>query len=272
MKIHKIIASDIDGTLLPYGASHLDPELFNLIEDFEKKGVLFVPASGRGIRSIKKIFSPVKDKISYLSENGSVVWYYDEIIGEFPFPRPVLEEVVETIYKHPKMECFITSALNSYIISDNLERSHEIMSEVDPSSHMISADPNAKITNCLESIPDTIVKATAFCFPGKASLYFDELREAYGDKVEVAKAGPNVVDFVPAGKGDGLKYLTEYLKLTPEDVYAFGDNYNDISMLKYTPNSYVIQTDDSELIESSSFQTENPIEDLKRIYKSLDDN
>lgn len=264
--IRKIIASDIDGTLLPYGETELDPELFNLIEDLAKKDVLFVPASGRGIRSIREKFAPVEDKISYLSENGSVVWYYDKIISEFPFPRPLLDEVVSRIYRDPNLECLVTSARNGYIITDNVERSREIQKNVDPKSKLISARSDAVISSSLENIPETIVKTTAFCFPQKASLYFDDLKDEFGDRIEVAKAGPNVVDFIAAGKGDGLKVLADYLHLKPEDLYTFGDNYNDISMLKVTPNSYIIETDDPVLRASSKHTTKNPIEELKRIF------
>ena len=43
----KLIVSDIDGTLLPYGKTELDAELFSLIRRLRERGVIFCPASGR---------------------------------------------------------------------------------------------------------------------------------------------------------------------------------------------------------------------------------
>ena len=42
----KLIASDLDGTLLLNFAKHCNPELFPIVEKLTKKGIYFVPASG----------------------------------------------------------------------------------------------------------------------------------------------------------------------------------------------------------------------------------
>ena len=42
----KLIVSDIDGTLLPYGSAALDEKLFELILRLRERGVIFCPASG----------------------------------------------------------------------------------------------------------------------------------------------------------------------------------------------------------------------------------
>lgn len=60
----RLIASDIDGTLLPYGAAALDPALFGLIRRLRDRGVLFCPASGRQYHSLRRLFAPVADAVS----------------------------------------------------------------------------------------------------------------------------------------------------------------------------------------------------------------
>ena len=57
----KLIASDIDGTLLPYGQKELNPRLFPLIERLWARGVLFCPASGRQYHSLRRLFAPSAD-------------------------------------------------------------------------------------------------------------------------------------------------------------------------------------------------------------------
>ena len=61
----KLVASDIDGTLLRYGEQKLNPELFDIIRQLKKKGIHFIAASGRQYASIVNLFEPVKDEISY---------------------------------------------------------------------------------------------------------------------------------------------------------------------------------------------------------------
>ena len=42
----KLIASDVDGTLLPEGTADLNPELYDVILKLKEKGIVFVAASG----------------------------------------------------------------------------------------------------------------------------------------------------------------------------------------------------------------------------------
>ena len=48
----KLVASDLDGTLLLNGAQSLPEELFPLIKELKELGILFVAASGRQYANI----------------------------------------------------------------------------------------------------------------------------------------------------------------------------------------------------------------------------
>ena len=43
----KVIACDIDGTLLQEGGCEIDPVIFREIRRLRERGILFCPASGR---------------------------------------------------------------------------------------------------------------------------------------------------------------------------------------------------------------------------------
>ena len=68
----KLIASDLDGTLLRNGAQEINPEIFDLILRLKEKDIHFAAASGRQLYSQRCLFAPVKDEISYIAENGSL--------------------------------------------------------------------------------------------------------------------------------------------------------------------------------------------------------
>lgn len=62
----KLIVSDIDGTLLPYGQINLRPSLFQVIEQLRERGVIFwsrlwaaVPLPARSV--------PARCRMSWLS-------------------------------------------------------------------------------------------------------------------------------------------------------------------------------------------------------------
>ena len=69
----KLIASDIDGTLVSDGDNRLNPEIFETVLKLKEKGIQFAAASGRQWVSIERLFEPVKERVFYLSDNGAYV-------------------------------------------------------------------------------------------------------------------------------------------------------------------------------------------------------
>ena len=55
----KLVASDLDGTLLLHKAQSLPEEIFSLIRQLEELGIMFVAASGRQYPNMTKLFATV---------------------------------------------------------------------------------------------------------------------------------------------------------------------------------------------------------------------
>ena len=64
----KLIASDIDGTLVKDGTLAIDREYMEVIRRLIDKGIVFVACSGRQYRSERKLFTPVADCFISLTE------------------------------------------------------------------------------------------------------------------------------------------------------------------------------------------------------------
>ena len=69
----KLVASDVDGTLVPDGTFEINPEIYDVIKALKEKNITFVAASGRQYASLKKLFAPVADQILYIPDNGGFV-------------------------------------------------------------------------------------------------------------------------------------------------------------------------------------------------------
>lgn len=77
----KLIASDVDGTLLPEGTADLNPELYDVILKLKEKGIVFAAASGRQANSVKTVFAPVEQEMYFITNNGGYVTYRDEVLA-----------------------------------------------------------------------------------------------------------------------------------------------------------------------------------------------
>ena len=99
----KLIATDIDGTLLKDGTLMIDPEYMTVIEKLTSKGIIFVACSGRQFISERKLFAPVCDKLLYITDGGTVVRTPHKILKVHTLPEDVW---------HGNLECVKRFAMN----------------------------------------------------------------------------------------------------------------------------------------------------------------
>ena len=94
----RLIASDLDDTLLPEGTSDLNPEYFELIRALHKKGILFTAASGRHYNSMKRLLAPVKEELIFLCGNGTCVVRQDRLMDLRELDRELYAELLQTFH------------------------------------------------------------------------------------------------------------------------------------------------------------------------------
>ena len=113
----KMIASDIDGTLLQNGATEISPLLFEQVRALKARGIAFCAASGRQHGSLRKLFAPVADDIWYICENGGICFAPGGgIAGKTPVKREVALALSHQILDIPHFEVLISGAETSYLI------------------------------------------------------------------------------------------------------------------------------------------------------------
>lgn len=78
-----------------------------------------------------------------------------------------------------------------------------------------------------QDIPEDILKVSAYCRDGAAS-HAQTLGAPWKAAYSVAVAGEKWLDFTRADKGTGLAALCGELGVRPQEVIAFGDNFNDV--------------------------------------------
>lgn len=91
----KFIAADMDGTLLNEH-SELDPSFFDLYQQLEDKNIIFAAASGRQYYSLLETFEPVKDRMMFIAENGTLVMYQGEELYSCSMDTPSVINIIKT--------------------------------------------------------------------------------------------------------------------------------------------------------------------------------
>ena len=83
----------------------------------------------------------------------------------------------------------------------------------------------------------------------------------WNDNVEIMNAG--------SSKGNAVKFLCELLNIDKEEIIAFGDNYNDISMLEYVGMGVAMGNAEEDVKKIASYITESNTE--SGVAKAIDD-
>ena len=99
----KLIASDIDGTLVKDGTLAIDGEYMEVIGRLIDKGIVFVACSGRQYRSERKLFTPVADRLLYISDGGTVVRTPKEILKVDTLPDEIWRICLPVIILFPHL-------------------------------------------------------------------------------------------------------------------------------------------------------------------------
>ena len=68
-------------------------------------------------------------------------------------------------------------------------------------------------------------------------------------------------------KANGIEVLLHHLKMTPAQAIAFGDNYNDLTMLNFVGRGVVMQNAPEEIKKQMKYITKSNNED--GIYEYL---
>ena len=230
----RLVASDIDGTLLPYGETAIPAEIFQEIVRLEKRGILFCPASGRQYASLRKLFAPVADRVPFLCENGAVVYGPGSpgpVLGKTAMDRQSALALARDIHARPELEVLISGAYTSYLCPKG-EEIAPLVRDFVGNNTVLLARP--------EDMPEDVVKVSAYCPALGPAAALAELAPRWGGAFQAAVAGEVWLDFTLADKGKGLTQLCAALGIGLDEVMAFGDNFNDIPMLSIAGRPYLM--------------------------------
>ena len=244
----KLIASDIDGTLLQNGARKIPDEIFTHIHRLREKGILFCPASGRQYGSLLGLFAPIAQESYFICENGAVVFgpgSPGSLLAKTVMERDPALALANEIEATPECSVLMSGANLSYICSRDPSLEYVIRYFV---------GNNLLILNRPEDIPEDIVKVSSYCRQG-APAVAEEMLPRWGGRFSGAVAGRDWLDFNAASKATGIREMCRILSISPDEVMAFGDNYNDLSMLQCVGHPYLMANGPEELRRSCPFPT-----------------
>lgn len=236
----KLIASDLDGTLLKGWSPDLSERAREVIRDVVRRGVPFFAASGRQHVSLRRLFGELADDIGYVCENGALGIYRGTVLFQREVPRQKAFDMFRAIQACPFCEPFAAAADTTYILEGY----------DDFREHLVNVThAHVTVVKRLEDIQEPIIKVSFKIPPEKAADAVARFNDAFGEGYHVVTSGTIWIDVIQDGtdKGTALQAIGEHLGIDPADMLAFGDELNDREMLDCVGHPYLMETGNSAL-------------------------
>lgn len=229
----RLIASDLDGTLLRDGAQHLSPETCDLIKALKQKGIRFLPSSGRQFDNLIRLFEPVRDDIAYLCQNGASAWADGRILFQETMDPIAAGRLIDEVAQLEDTELMMSDFSTCYITDANEAFYHLVHDIVGMRTERVS-DLHAHSGGC--------TKISLYNEEGNFDLEY--WRKQYGSSFTVVPGGVQWLDLmaIHINKGTAFRQLLEYLQINAEETVVFGDNLNDLEILKMAGLAVTVPT------------------------------
>ena len=215
---YRAIALDLDGTLTNH-EKVVTPKTREALLKAASQGAVIILASGRptyGIEPVAECLELQKRGGYILSYNGGNI--VNAQTGEKLFTQFLPDEVIPVLYKYARNEIITEMPDDQYVKEESRINKMNIR----------------KVEHLLEALEPHPTKLLMTGDPSDMLKAEQELLDVVGDKMDVFRSAPFFLELVPKGidKAQSLRRLLSKINLTPADMIAFGDGYNDLSMLK----------------------------------------
>jgi Cof subfamily protein (haloacid dehalogenase superfamily) len=240
----KLVLSDMDGTLVPFGHSSVSRRTLSAIAELRDAGIEFGPASGREPFDLMGYFD--KDQTmgdTGIFANGKLVRLDGKDIFRLPLERAGVQALVDFSARRDDLATLVCSREQArrglpafQVFGATRERLAKYADDPETLSIPMTVG---------EELPaEDILTVDLICLsrdPARFAKVRDEV-EAELPQFDFVSPGPGCLDVLPHGwnKGTAVEVLSDAMGVDVEQIAFFGDSENDLALMARVPNSFCV--------------------------------
>ena len=245
----KLIATDMDGTFLD-SKKRLPANFKKFSDALDRRGILFVPVSGRSYPHFQMRFPTLADSMSFICCNGGLIMHHGKVLSHEIFSEDQLREIFQALRAIPDLHLSLIGIHQAYYehpdpeIIRQMKEFFEVLVRTDRLEDLIGTQPFGKVS----SLDDRGVQENSF--PAVSS---------FAERFNVTDAGDNWLDIMPlkANKANAIGTLCRELNIDVDnEVMIFGDYLNDYAMMTVNDNTWCMKNGHEKIKEISGHVTE----------------
>lgn len=232
----KLIATDLDGTIVPEGTFDINPEYDVVLSKLIEKGVNVILASGRHANNIRKLLPSIKDKAYILSDTGATLLHKDKALIKHYMNNETVRYLLDYLHDEAGCEVAISNNIGYYTEHRDVFINENVFSNVEEVGYIV--DDVKKhlndVTKLTVMTKDNVQKTMA------------PLKEKFKDELHIVQSGSIWFDITKIGvtKGEGVKFVQELLGIKKDETIGFGNSENDIPLLNECGTAYTVSDAD----------------------------
>lgn len=252
INIIKLVAIDMDETLLRTDKSFDEDRFLEIYEEFKKRDMILAIASGNNYARLDAYFTYMNhDDLYFAADNGNYTVKRGEVLRKNVINSKDLFGAIEMLEDLSDYTLIYSDGANAY--STWVNPAYE--------EYVLSYNQNLQLVDSLDEIKNKDILKVACHSP----LPLDEAKEVSQKLIErfpeldAVTSGGGWMDFyhVGGGKGAAVKALQDKYGITRKETMVFGDSLNDASMAYHAKYSVVMSNGDEELKDIFSYEIGN---------------
>lgn len=269
---YKLIALDLDGTL-KNSENIITPKTKEALMKVQEMGVKVVLASGRptmGLRFDSKELRLDEFGGYLLSFNGARV--YDIKNDRSIYEQTLTIDEAKMVNQRAKEFNLVPMTYkDTTIITEKADDQY-----VQIEKNICDADV-LEVDNLDEYFEDPVFKVLLTGTPEYNASVEESFKEPYKNELSIYRSAPFFIEVMAKGidKAASLDRLAEYLGISRDEIMAFGDGYNDLSMIEYAGLGVAMENAVDGVKERADYITKSNDEDgiayvLSQYFKGVE--
>lgn len=269
MKEYKAIAMDLDDTLLTSDLQ-ISNETKNTLLKCQKDGISVILASGRPIYAIEKYAK----ELELEKYNGYIVGFNGAAVKDCHTGQLIMQKNLPTNYIQELYDLSIENKvyIHTYVGDEIITPRNNPYTEIEGK---LTGMPIKEVSDFVKSINQEVVKVLMLENPEYLKTVYDKLSSDLGHRLSLTISKPYFLEIMDMGieKGIALTHICNKLGINKESLIAFGDSYNDLSMLKNAGLGIAMGNAQVDVKKQSDYVTDGNNEDgianalLRFVYK-----
>lgn len=241
----KLIATDMDGTILDSQGLLDLPRLEKILDRLEEKGIRFVIATGNEIHRVRQLLGHLTDRVVLIVANGAKIFENNQLIQVETWDNELVEKAL-TFFKG--QECqnqFVITSMNGGFVKEGT-----IFTQLDKFMTPEMIELFYQRMNFVEELhPELfggVLKMSLVVGEDRMDQVQEDFNQVFNGYVQAVSSGYGCLDIIQDGihKAWALQELLKRWNIKSEEIMAFGDSENDVEMLELAGISYAMENAD----------------------------